>query len=170
MIEIELLGASKLTSPNPLCLICTRAQSGLTNLGTVSWWTYLGVEPPTLGFAMMKPSYSGEMTRLHKEAILVIPAEPMAKQVMACGNCSGRDTNKVERFKIDMIPFPGSEIEIPEHCVAAMHLSLRNFTDVGDHYFYICDVTKILANENEKALFAWQGYARIATAIMGQAE
>lgn len=166
MKQIELLEAAKLTSPNPLCLICTQTPAGATNLGTVSWWTFLGVEPPTIGFAMMKPSFSGEMTRQNKKLILVIPGEPLARAVMECGSATGRDTDKVKRFDIAMQSFPDSAIEIPAHTVVAMACSLRQFVDVGDHYFYVCDVQKVLANEDERALFAWKGYAKIAPAHM----
>ena len=166
MKAIELLEAAKFTSPNPLSLICTRTPAGVTNLGTVSWWTYLGLEPATIGFAMMKPSYTGEMTRENKEAILVIPGEPLARHVMECGSTTGRDTDKAARFGIALAPFPGSEIQIPEHSVVAIHCGLREVVDVGDHNFYICDVRKVLAEEGERALFAWKGYAKIAPASL----
>ena len=166
MKEIELLEAAKFTSPNPLSLICTRTPAGVTNLGTVSWWTYLGLEPATLGFAMMKPSYTGEMTRRNKEAILVIPGEPLARHVMECGSTTGRDTDKAARFGIALKDFPDCEIQIPEHSVVAIHCGLREFVDVGDHNFYICDVRRVLAAEGERALFAWKGYAKIAPATL----
>lgn len=166
MHQIELLEAAKYTSPNPLCLICTRTAAGSTNLGTVSWWTYLSVKPATLGFAMMKSSYTGEMTRENKKALLVIPGEPLARQVMGCGSTSGRDTDKIARFGLEMKDFPGSDIKIPLHSVVAMQCALRQFVDVGDHFFYICDVEKILADDDERALFAWKGYVQIAPAVM----
>lgn len=166
MREIELLEAAKFTSPNPLCLICTRTPAGKTNLGTVSWWTYLSVVPATIGFAMMKSSFTGEMTRENKKALLVIPAEAIARQVMSCGSVSGRDTDKAARFGLEMKDFPGSDIMIPVHSVLSMQCMLREFVDVGDHYFYICTVDKILAADGERALFAWKGYAQIAPASM----
>ena len=166
MKEIELLEAAKHTSPNPVSLICTRTPAGVTNLGTVSWWTYLGLSPATIGFAMMKPSYSGEMTRRNKEAILVVPGVPLARHVMECGSTTGRDTDKARRFGIELMSVTGTEIEIPAHSVVAIHCSLREFVDVGDHNFYICDVKQVLANDDEKALFAWRGYAKIAPAVM----
>lgn len=166
MREIELLEAAKFTSPNPLSLICTRTPNEKTNLGTVSWWTFLSVQPPTIGFAMMKTSFTGERIRADKKAILVIPGEPLARQVMGCGSTSGRDTDKAARFDIELMPVPGSDIEIPVHSVAALSCSLREHVDVGDHYFYICDVINAMANDNERALFAWNGYSRIAPASM----
>ena len=59
MKSIPLLDVAKVTSPNPVTLICSRNDAGVTNLATVSWWTYLSIEPAVIGFAMMKPSYTG---------------------------------------------------------------------------------------------------------------
>lgn len=90
----------------------------------------------------------------------------MTRQVMACGSTSGRETDKTTRFGIELKSCPDSEIEIPVHTVAAIICSLDNYIDVGDHYFYICDVASVHADDNERALFAWNGYSKIAPASM----
>ena len=56
MKSCGLLDVARITSPNPLSLVCSRTPAGVTNLGTVSWWTYLSLEPEAIGFAMAKPS------------------------------------------------------------------------------------------------------------------
>lgn len=45
MKKIDLPFASKLTSPNPVSLVCTQKPDGSTNLATVSWWNYLSFNP-----------------------------------------------------------------------------------------------------------------------------
>ena len=100
MNKINLPQASKLTSPNPVTLVCTKKADGTTNLATVSWWTYLSFNPGMIGFAMMKPSYSGEMTRENKKVILTIPGEALAKEVMGCGTATGRTTDKAAKLGI----------------------------------------------------------------------
>lgn len=64
----HLLDSAKLIDPNPVSLVCSKTPSGITNLATVSWWTYLSLDPATIGFAMMKPSYTGEMVRTNKKS------------------------------------------------------------------------------------------------------
>lgn len=54
MKKIDLPFASKLTSPNPVSLVCTRKPDGSTNLATVSWWNYLSFNPNMIAFAMAK--------------------------------------------------------------------------------------------------------------------
>lgn len=162
MESIQLLSASKLTSPNPVTLICSLKADGSTNLATVSWWTFLSLEPERIGFAMMKASYTGEMIRLNKQVILTVPGIPLQKAVMGCGSTTGRDTDKVEKFSIELKKLPGSEINIPVHTVVAIQCRLGECVDVGDHYFYVCDVEKVYGDESEKPLFAWNGYRKIA--------
>ena len=45
MNKINLPQAAKLTSPNPVSVVCTMKPDASTNLATVSWWTYLSFNP-----------------------------------------------------------------------------------------------------------------------------
>lgn len=162
MKALSLIDAAKLTSPNPLSLVCSRTPAGDTNLATVSWWTYLSLEPETIGFAMMKTSYTGEMVRVNQQLVLTIPGEALAKQVMQCGSSTGRTRNKAKEFGIELKDIPDCDIQIPVHSTVAIQCALREFVDVGDHYFYICNVENVYGDETENPLFAWKGYSKIA--------
>lgn len=164
MQKMRLLDIARFTSPNPVALICARPQEGTTNLMTASWYTMLSVEPERIGFALMKSHFTGELIRQTKEAVLTIPGASLARQVMGCGATSGRDTDKIKKFGIAMQEIAGTNILIPEHSVAAVRCQLHEVVDVGDHYFYVCDALEtLLADEPEETLFAWKGYAQIAT-------
>lgn len=54
MNEITLAAASKISSPNPVIIVCTQKPDGSTNLATVSWWTYLSYNPNMIAYAMGK--------------------------------------------------------------------------------------------------------------------
>ena len=164
MEKINLPKASQMTSPNPVTLVCTQKPEGDTNLATVSWWTYLSFNPEMIAYAMAKTSYSGERVRETKEVILTIPGAEIAGAVMGCGTSSGRDTDKIAKTGIEMQDVPGSGIRIPLHTRVAIRCTLKEFLEVGDHYLYICNVEEVLGNETEEALFAWDGYAKIAPA------
>ncbi len=164
MKEITLPQASALTSPNPVTLVCTAKPDGSTNLAAVSWWTYLSYNPGMIAYAMAKTSYSGEMMRKNKEAIVTIPGAEIAGAVLGCGSTTGRDTDKSRRFGIELADVEGSGIKIPVHSRAAILCGLKEYREVGDHYLYICDVKRVYGNESEEALFAWNGYGKIAPA------
>lgn len=168
MNKINLPKAAKLTSPNPVTLVCTEKPDGTTNLATVSWWTYLSFNPNMIAYAMAKTSYSGEMVRSNKKVILTIPGAEIAQAVMGCGSTTGRNTDKVEQFGIELAEIEGSSIKIPAHSRVAIQCRMKEYHEVGDHYLYICDVEQVYGNEDEKALFAWNGYGKVAPAKMGE--
>lgn len=161
MKKINLPKASGLTSPNPVTLVCTQKPDGGTNLATVSWWTYLSFNPSMIAYAMAKTSYSGEMVRANKKVILTVPGEKITDAVVGCGSTTGRSTDKISQFKIAMQKLPNSDIEVPLNSRVAIQCKLKEFIEVGDHYLYICDVEEVYGNEDEKAVFAWNGYSEI---------
>lgn len=164
MKKINLPMAAKLTSPNPVSLVCTEKPDGSTNLATVSWWTYLSFNPGMIAYAMAKTSYSGEMVRKNGKAILTIPGAGIADAVMGCGSTTGRDTDKVGKFGIELTSVEGSKIQIPAHSRVAMLCSLKEYYETGDHYLYICNVEQVHGEEAEEALFAWNGYSAVGPA------
>lgn len=164
MKKINLPQASKLTSPNPVTLVCTQKPDGTTNLATVSWWTYLSFNPNMIAYAMAKTSYSGERVRETKKVILTIPSEEIANEVMKCGMSTGKTTDKAKEYGIELQEISDSDIQIPLHSKVAIKCSLKEFIETGDHYLYICNVEDVYANPNKKAVFAWNGYSEIRTA------
>lgn len=164
MNPITLAQASKLTSPNPVVLVCTERPDGGTNLVTVSWWSYVSFKPGMVVYAMSKKSYSGELIRDTKNVILATPGAAIASEVMACGSSSGRSTDKVKEFGIEMQAVADSRIRIPVHTRVAIRCTMKEFVEVGDHYLYICEVQNVYANEEEEAVFAWDGYSAIRPA------
>jgi len=164
MEKINLPKASKLTSPNPVSVVCTEKPDGSTNLATVSWWTYLSFNPGMIAYAMAKTSYSGEMVRNNKKVILTIPGAEIAEAVMGCGSTTGRNTDKAERFGIKLASVPGCSIQIPAHSRVAIQCRMKEYHEVGDHYLYICDVEQVYGDESEEALFAWNGYSQLRPA------
>jgi len=121
-----------------------------------------------IAYAMAKTSFSGEMVRENKKVILTIPGAAIREAVMGCGMSTGRNTDKIEKLGIEMQNIPGSDIQVPAHTRVAIQCALKEFHEVGDHYLYICDVEQVFADEKEEAVFAWNGYAKIATATQGE--
>ena len=164
MEKIKLAQASRLTSPNPVTVVCTEKPDGSTNLATVSWWTYLSFNPNMIAFAMAKTSYSGERVRETGNVIVTIPGAEIADAVMGCGSTTGRNTDKVGKFGIELASVEGSKIQIPAHSRVAIQCHMKEYHETGDHYLYICEVGQVYGNEAEEALFAWSGYSQLRPA------
>lgn len=164
MKKITLPFASRLTSPNPLTLVCTIKPDGSTNLASVSWWTYLSFNPDMVAFAMAKTSYSGERMRETRKAVLAMPGEGLEAAVVGCGSTTGRDTDKAAKFNIELAETEGCEIKIPALSSAAIVCTLKEFVETGDHYLYICTVDGAYGDPTKAPLYAWDGYATIRAA------
>ncbi len=52
----------------------------------------------------------------------------------------------------------------------AFVVSLAQTVEAGDHYLYICNIEKMIADDDKEALFAWNGYAKVAPAQEKQLE
>ena len=167
MNTISLPKASALTSPNPLVLVCTRREDGGTNLATVSWWNYLSFNPGMVAFAMAKTSYSGQRVRDTGKVVLTVPGKELAQLAIQCGSSTGHKTDKVKEFNVEMEDIETGGIQVPAHSKVAIEATLKEFVETGDHYLYICSVENVYANEGEEALFAWNGYSKIAPATIG---
>lgn len=112
-------------------------------------------------YAMAKTLFSGKTMRNYHKAILTIPGDELKELVLKCGMSTGRKTDKVKEFNVEMESVEDSEIKVPVHSKVAILLSLLKFKEVGDHYLYICKVDSVFETENEKALFAFNGYSKI---------
>ncbi len=164
MKEATLPFVTRLTSPNPVTIVCTQKPDGGTNLATVSWWMPLSFNPEMIAYAMAKTSFSGECVRENGKVVLTVPAAPIAEHVMSCGTTTGHDTDKIADFGIETQELEGCDIQVPAHSCVAIRCTMKEYVEVGDHYLYICDVNKVFADPEEPALFAWDGYAKIAPA------
>ena len=164
MKELEFRKAAEFTSPNPLVLVCTEKPDGSVNLAPVSYVSYLSSNPPMLGFAMGKGSYTGKRTRETGKAVLAVPGSSLRDAAIRCGSVSGRDTDKVQSFQIPLASLPGTSIQIPADTRLALVVSLSQTVEVGNHFLHICSIDKIYGDEEKDALFAWDGYLRAACA------
>ncbi len=164
MKEINIGQATAVTSPDPLVLVCTSKEDGSVNMAPVSFFMYASFNPPMLAFAMGKAANSGENIRRTGKAVLAAPGVSLKDAVMVYGSTSGRETDKLKEMPIALQSIQGSDIPIPEDARIAFVVSLAQTIDAGDHYLYLCNIDKMAADETKEALFAWDGYAKVAPA------
>jgi flavin reductase (DIM6/NTAB) family NADH-FMN oxidoreductase RutF len=143
--------ALKHTSPHSVSLISSLTPDGITNLAAVCWWTFLESEPPMLGFSMANESYTCELIKNTKKAVLSIPGETIAEEAFKCGTASGRDVNKAQEYNIALVDAP---LKYPLNSKVAFICTVVNLVPVGDCTFFICDIDEIHYNENEKHVYA----------------
>ena len=63
-----------------------------------------------------------------------------------------------------MVDVENSSIKIPKDTKVAFVAALKETLEVGDHILHICNIEKILGDENKVGLFAWNGFGKAAPA------
>lgn len=109
-----------LLEPGPVVLLCT-ARRGRANLMAMSWHTMLDFEPPLVGCVVSDRDFSFKTLRATRECVIAIPDESLARQVVGCGNTSGRRVDKFARF--GLTPLPAAHVAPP--LVAQCHANLE---------------------------------------------
>ena len=164
MKEIKIAQAPVFTSPNPMTFICTKKPNGKTNMATIAFWTYASTNPGKVVFSLNKGAYTLELLAKNKEVVITIPGISLAGTLIACGTSSGRDTDKVEKFGIEMQKLDGTDIEVPKDTRLAIVAEVCGTVDADDHVLHICNVKNVYADESVEAVFGWNGYAELAAA------
>jgi flavin reductase (DIM6/NTAB) family NADH-FMN oxidoreductase RutF len=103
MRDLPLSGVYQLLEPGPVVLLTT-AHKGRANVMTMSWHMMVEFEPPLVACVVSNADYSFMALRATKECVIAIPALELAPKVVGIGNCSGRDVDKFERFRLTPAP------------------------------------------------------------------
>ncbi len=74
---------------------------------TMGWHMIMEFEPSLIGCYIWDQNHSFNMVKKSKECVINIPSVEIANAVVKIGNCSGRDVNKFENFKLT--PLPGKK-------------------------------------------------------------
>ena len=164
MKEIKIAQAPVFTSPNPMTFICSKKANGKMNMATLAFWTYASTNPGKIVFSLNKEAYTLELLAKNKEVVIAVPGVSLAGALIACGTSSGRDTDKVEKFGIEMQKLDGTDIEVPKDTRLAIVADVCETVDANDHVLHICNVKNVFADESVEAVFGWNGYAELAVA------
>ena len=87
----------RLIEPGPVVLLST-ASGKRTNIMTMSWHMMIDFEPPLIACVVSDRGFTFEVLKKTKECVINIPTVDLAKQVVACGNVSGRKVDKFAKF------------------------------------------------------------------------
>jgi flavin reductase (DIM6/NTAB) family NADH-FMN oxidoreductase RutF len=130
-----------LLEPGPVVLIST-AHKGRTDIMTQSWHTMLEFEPPLVGCVISARNHSFDLLKASRECVINIPTVDMARQVIGCGNTSGRKVDKFKRF--DLTAIPASRVLAPliDECHANLECVVADTRMVNRYNFFVLEVVK----------------------------
>jgi len=130
-----------LLEPGPVVLLST-AGSERPNIMTLSWHTMIEFEPPLIGCVISNRNYSFGLLQASGECIINIPNVDLAEKVVGCGNTTGAEIDKFERF--GLTPKPAAQVGAPliEECFANLECRVVDTTMVAKYGLFVVEVVK----------------------------
>ncbi len=139
----------QLLEPGPVVLVTT-FRRGRPNIMTLSWLTMMDFEPPLIGCVLSNRNFSFAALKATKECAINIPTARLAKQVVGCGNTSGRKVDKFKAFRLT--PVPASKITAPlvAECFANLECRVVDASMASKYNFFVLEVLKAWIDPAEK--------------------
>jgi len=130
-----------LLEPGPVVMLTT-ALGGRPNIMAMSWQTMLEFEPPLVGCVISDRNHSFGLLQATNECVINIPTVEIAEKVVGCGNTSGANTDKFERF--GLTPKPAAQVGAPliGECFANLECQVVDTGMVAKYCLFVLEVVK----------------------------
>lgn len=139
----------RLLEPGPVVMVTT-VRNERANIMSMSWHTMIDFEPPIVGCVISDRNYTFETLKTTKECVINIPTVELAREVVRCGNTSGR---KVDKFKIcGLTPMPSSQVKAPliGECYANLECKVIDTSLAAKYDLFISQVLKAWIDPSRK--------------------
>ena len=141
MRKLPLGKVYQLLEPGPVVLLTT-ALRGRANVMTQSWHTMMEFEPPLVGCIVSNRNHSFTALRRTRECVLAIPDARLARQVVRCGNVSGRSVDKFVR--LGLTPLPAAQVGAPlvAECFVNLECRVVDTREVERYNLFVLEVVR----------------------------
>jgi flavin reductase (DIM6/NTAB) family NADH-FMN oxidoreductase RutF len=139
----------RLLEPGPVVMVTT-SHKGRANIMTMSWLTMMDFEPPLVGCVMSDRNFSFAALKSTKQCVLNIPTVELAKQMIGCGNTSGRRTDKFEKFRLTAAPAARVAPPLIAECYANFECKVIDARLAAKYNFFILEVVKAWIDRAKK--------------------
>ena len=162
-MKVKIQNTIKMSSPHLFALLVTQDSGGNTNVMGVSWYCFASLRPPKMVVCLGNKGYSGQLIKETDRFALCLPTEAIKDKAMACCKCSGRDTDKIREFALDLIMPEGFKVPAVKGSKLVWELSLTDTMPAGDHTVYLADIMRAAKLSDDKNLYAFDGYKELKT-------
>jgi flavin reductase (DIM6/NTAB) family NADH-FMN oxidoreductase RutF len=130
-----------LLEPGPVVLLTT-SRNGRSNVMTMSWHMMMEFEPPLVGCIVSNRNLTFESLCETKECVINIPTAGLAKKVVSCGNASGRQLDKFEKFHLTAEPATTVQAPRIAECFANLECRVVDMRMVETYCMFVLEVVK----------------------------
>lgn len=139
----------RLIEPGPVVLVSTM-NGKQPNIMTMSWHMMIDFEPPILACVISNRGFTFDIVRRTKELVINIPTVELAKKVVACGNCSGRDVDKFQKLGLTQIAALMVSAPLIKECYANLECKVVDTKMATKYNVFICEVVKAWIDRSQK--------------------
>lgn len=130
-----------LLEPGPVTLVST-AHKGRANIMTMSWHMMMEFEPPLVGCIISNGNYSFTALKTTGECVINILTVALARQVVCCGNTSGRNLDKFQALKLTPVASRCVQPLRVEECYANLECKVVDRRMVAKYNLFVLGVLK----------------------------
>jgi flavin reductase (DIM6/NTAB) family NADH-FMN oxidoreductase RutF len=149
MRKLALSKVYRLIEPGPVVLLVT-ARRGTAGVMTMSWHMMMDFEPPLVGCVVSSANHSFAALQETGECVIAIPPANMAQTVVGIGNCSGRDVDKFDKFKLSTVPAGKVAPPLIEGCIANLECKVKDASMVQRHSLFVLEVIEAWSDTRQK--------------------
>lgn len=137
--------ALRLVGAGPVVLLTTMFR-GQPNVMTVGWLLPLSLEPVLIGVAVQPGRLSHEFMTKSEQFGMSIPTMDLLPAIHGCGEESGRDVDKFQRFQLT--PEDPHVIDAPwiGECLAHIECGVIERQALGDHDLFVGKIIHVSAD------------------------
>ena len=139
----------RLVEPGPVVLLTT-ARAGRANVMPMSWHLMMEFTPPLVGCVVSNGNYSFATLKTSKECVINIPTVELAKTVVACGNTSGSNVDKFEKFGLTPVAAKLVKAPLIAECYASLECKVVDVKLVTQYNFFVLKVVQAWVDPVQK--------------------
>lgn len=117
----------------------------------MSWHMMVEFEPPLVACIVSNRNYTFNLLRASRECVLNIPTAELSKNVVACGNTTGRKLDKFKAF--NLTPETASRVKVPliKECYANLECKIVDTSMATKYNLFILEVLKAWIDRSQKS-------------------
>lgn len=138
-----------LLESGPVVLLTT-ADAKRPNVMTMSWHMMIDFEPPLVGCVVSNRDYTFDILRKTKECVINIPTVELVKQVVGCGNISGRNADEFKKFGLSQSPAFLVSVPLIDQCFASLECKVVDTKMMDKYNIFILKVVKAWIDPSKK--------------------
>lgn len=144
--NLKLSESYHLLHPKLTILVATKLNER-QNVMTAAWAMPICDDPPIVGIALGKDSFTSEILRTTKEFTINIPEVGLKRAVLICGTQSGRKVDKAKMAGLTYAKAKNVGAPIIKECVGHLECRIREVVDGDGCWLFVADVLAAYAEE-----------------------